>query len=343
MSEFFGRENKITRYSVMDGFRTCIQVPEGIVALKDGVFLEDGYHIEKIILPESLLSIGRACFSGCSRLKEIVLPEHLKSIGSSAFYNCKNLKKINIPRNLSFIDKMAFMNCTNLTAFEVDKDNPYFASDENGILYDKNFETIIAVPRKFYAEKKELILPEIKAVEKYAFDSCEHLEKIVIPESISEVPKNAFYHACCPIAWHGIEIPVFVMLDAVSQSTRRYTADAYMNCLFRLLSKKDFKLLRYYKDTFLVVQEIYAHDTELNETQLKSATEILLKLTEENERSIIEGFLDMKIFVTQENIDNLIRYAIEQQSYEIQLMLTEYKRKYIGYQDIQDIAESLKL
>ncbi|MBR1554121.1 MAG: hypothetical protein IJ644_01870 [Oscillospiraceae bacterium] len=232
------------------------------------------------------------------------------------------------------------MNCTNLTAFEVDKDNPYFASDENGILYDKNFETIIAVPRKFYAEKKELILPEVKAIEKYAFDSCGHLEKIVIPESISEVRKDTFYHACCPVVWHGMEVPVFVMLDAVGQSIRRHTADAYMNYLFRLLSKKDFKLLRYYKNAFPVVQELYAHDTELNDSQLTSATEILLKLINENDPRIIEGFLDMKIFVTQENIDELIRYAIEQQKYEIQVMLTEYKRKYIGY---QDIAERLKL
>ena len=274
MSEFFGRENKITRYSVMDGFRTCIQVPEGIVALKDGVFLEDGCHIEKIILPESLLSIGRACFSGCSHLKEIVLPEHLKSIGSSAFYNCANLKKINIPKNLSFIDKMAFMNCTNLTAFEVDKDNPYFASDENGILYDKNFETIIAVPRKFYAEKKELILPEVKAIEKYAFDSCEHLERIVIPESISEVQKDTFYHACCSVVWHGLEVPVFIMLNAIiGENVKRHIASVYMNYLFRLLSKKDFKLMHYYDVEISVIQKAYENVTELNASQLKASTQ----------------------------------------------------------------------
>ena len=40
--------------------------------------------LERVVLPDSLVEIGRSCFSGCVNLKVIELPETLKLIGEYA-------------------------------------------------------------------------------------------------------------------------------------------------------------------------------------------------------------------------------------------------------------------
>ncbi|MBR1529869.1 MAG: leucine-rich repeat protein [Oscillospiraceae bacterium] len=343
MSQFIRKGNKLLSYINENHIRECVPVPEGIVTLEDRAFIYSSYYgnsttlpLRKVILPSTLRSIGNACFSGCENLEEINLPENLKSIGASAFYNCKKLKKINIPKNLNFIDKMAFMNCESLTAFEVDKENPCFASDADGILYDKNFETIIAVPRKFYDAKTELVIPEVKAIEKYAFDDCSHLECITLPDDISQITHASFNKARCMVCWKDFKIPV-LPLKEISNINRSHPA--YMKYLFDLLKKQNFLLFDYWDDVFPIIQKLYYDVPELNASQSREITNSVMKLTDENDLSMIRNFLDMKIFITEENIDLLIRHANETQHYDIQLLLTEYKKNHIGYRDITDILK----
>ena len=61
-------------------------------------------------------------------------------------------------------------------------------------------------------------------------------------------------------------------------------------------------------------------------------------LTEVNAVSCVEYLLTFEEFFTQENIDILIQFAIEQKAYEIQLMLTDYK-----YQHFDTFGKDLKL
>jgi len=53
--------------------------------------------------------------------------------------------------------------------------------------------------------------------------------------------------------------------------------------------------------------------------------------------------LDSERFITEENIDELIQYAIDQKKYQIQLMLTDYKQKKNWYQNIDEISDKFKL
>ena len=48
----------------------------------------------KLTLPDSLESIERGAFQGCTGLKELTLSNRLKSIEDSAFYGCTGLAKI---------------------------------------------------------------------------------------------------------------------------------------------------------------------------------------------------------------------------------------------------------
>jgi len=50
-----------------------------------------GCEIEKVIIPENVIKIGKHSFFDCINLKEIIIPESVAKIGEQAFLNCNNL------------------------------------------------------------------------------------------------------------------------------------------------------------------------------------------------------------------------------------------------------------
>lgn len=99
-------------------------------------------ELQKVILPEGLIQLGRysfACcenlrevhfpttlqviednaFSSCARLREIRLPEGLQELGPSAFAFCTGLGRIELPSTLQAIGYNAFLNCESLLELEI--------------------------------------------------------------------------------------------------------------------------------------------------------------------------------------------------------------------------------
>jgi len=66
-------------------------------------------------IPESVTSINRAAFDGCSILTSIDIPDGVKFISLEAFYGCSGLTDIVIPKGVTNIDYQTFQNCSNLT------------------------------------------------------------------------------------------------------------------------------------------------------------------------------------------------------------------------------------
>lgn len=54
-------------------------------------------QLERVVLPEGVVAIGRAAFRGCNRLAEVALPDSLESIDDLAF-SCTALKAVRLPR-----------------------------------------------------------------------------------------------------------------------------------------------------------------------------------------------------------------------------------------------------
>ncbi|MBP3867010.1 MAG: leucine-rich repeat protein [Eggerthellaceae bacterium] len=54
-------------------------------------------QLERVVLPEGVIAIGRAAFRGCGRLSEVALPNLLESIDDLAF-SCTALKAVRLPR-----------------------------------------------------------------------------------------------------------------------------------------------------------------------------------------------------------------------------------------------------
>jgi hypothetical protein len=70
--------------------------------------------IKKIVIPESVKSIGIWAFWNCTSLKSIKIPESVENIGPGVFRNCKSLTSIEIPESVKSIGDKAFKYCASL-------------------------------------------------------------------------------------------------------------------------------------------------------------------------------------------------------------------------------------
>lgn len=108
-----------------------------VTAIGAGAF-KNQKKITKVTFPNTMTTIGKNAFSGCTglktvkmsnskivtisskafykctALKSVSLPGTLKIIGNSAFYGCKKMKSIVIPAKVNKINAKAFYGCTNL-------------------------------------------------------------------------------------------------------------------------------------------------------------------------------------------------------------------------------------
>ena len=75
--------------------------------------------LKKVILPDSLTTIGVGCFDSCTSIEEIRIPSTVTSIGNSAFDQCTSLKEVELPPNITRIGTWTFDQCTSLEEIKV--------------------------------------------------------------------------------------------------------------------------------------------------------------------------------------------------------------------------------
>lgn len=61
-----------------------------------------------------------------------------------------------------------------------------------------------------------------------------------------------------------------------------------------------------------------------------------------NEMDTLKKIISLKL-IQKNSVDALIRYANEQKQFEMQVLLTNYKREHFGFESIEDKAKNLFL
>ena len=74
----------------------------------------NGKEVKNLIIPNSVTTIARGAFYGCSGLTSVTIPNNVTSIGQSAFSDCSGLTSLKIGNGITKID-YAFQNCTSLS------------------------------------------------------------------------------------------------------------------------------------------------------------------------------------------------------------------------------------
>lgn len=191
-----------------------VSLADTVTTIGEGAFAYTS--ITSITLPKSLKVIENEAFISCSKLKKVTLPSSVEKVGEFAFSSCDSLKSFNTGSGTVKVDNWVIGECIKLqkitigkntefvngridyianwtAAFSVHKDNPYYSSDENGVLYNKDKTVLLAYPSLSKAES--FTVPEtVKEIEKFAFAETKNL-KTVKMTSVEEIGDWAFQYS----------------------------------------------------------------------------------------------------------------------------------------------------
>ena len=169
---------------------TEIKIPNSVITIGMHAF-SFCTSLGSVILPEGITNIGDHAFSCCTSLKSIVLPNSLKSLGVNLVSECSNLENITIGSNVSEIKPGSFNRCYNLSAIIVDENNPFYYSDENGVLFNKNKTILVQYPKGH--ERISYRIPDgVTTIGEKAFDSSFNLVEVIFPDSVTSIENEAF-------------------------------------------------------------------------------------------------------------------------------------------------------
>jgi len=152
--------------------------------------------VTEITVPEEIDGkpvevLGDNAFYQHKNVTKIILPETLRVIEGGAFYRCYSLQTIFIPKDVETIASDPFFRSSSLTEITVDPENEYFTS-QDGILYDKNKETLIAYPEG--KETKEYTIPAtVKYLSGAPFGYHPKLERLIVPASFTAFPDGNMF------------------------------------------------------------------------------------------------------------------------------------------------------
>ena len=193
--------------------------------------------LAKVILPDSLISIGQNAFKNCSSLTDIEIPSSVTSIGSNAFSGCSKLTTISVPFIGTSVDSTAafstifstipttlthvvitgdvtvnanaFKNCSKIQSIVFEGD---VASIGNYAFYGCSALTSLTMPNTVtsigdYAFSGCSVLPQfdisdmtaLTAIGTYAFNGCKKLTEIVVPANVITIAEYAF-NGCTSLA-----------------------------------------------------------------------------------------------------------------------------------------------
>jgi len=161
-----------------------IILPESLISI--GYMAFDNTNIDSIVIPAGVKYIRNYAFKNCSNLSYIKIHENAKFlIFSEAFKNCTSLEEIVNSHNIMIIESKAFENCHSLRSFT---------------LYD-NISKIDDNIFKNCKSLQSIIIPEsVKSIGACAFSGCSELTTINIPKHLSEIKYTSLYARFTTIA-----------------------------------------------------------------------------------------------------------------------------------------------
>ena len=176
------------------------------------------HNIEEVILPYTIIEIGKYAFVGCSKLRNINLPNSLKTIKYTAFSGCSVLENIVIPESVVTIEGYAFYRCHKLTSITIPSSvkqlgPAIFAFCANLTTAEINNDFISSGQFSSCPNLKNVYLSNsVLNIGKAAFSVCNSLQSITIPESIISIGEGSF-DGCAQLSDVVWNVPQYTSYD----------------------------------------------------------------------------------------------------------------------------------
>lgn len=180
----------------------AVVIGEGVTNVGDCVF-EDCSGLTSVVVPDSVTQINKYAFSCCTSLADVTLGSGVKVIGECAFEECASLATIALPDSLTTVGTFAFAFCMGLTDITIGDEVTKIARDAFiGTGYyndDANWEDNVLYIGKYLIVARETLTAELtvkdgtKLIADSAFSGREELTGIVLPDSVKNIGKGAFF------------------------------------------------------------------------------------------------------------------------------------------------------
>lgn len=313
--------------------------------------------LQTLKLPEHLKEIEMSAFYHCSSLESISIPKQVRTIGRYAFYGCESLKEFTVSQENAWFSSQngMLLNKSGETLLAV----PYGRYGElSEITVPSGILKIGHAAFRDFKNLKKVILPEgLEEIHPEAFKNCTNLTEVTFPESLYAIGKSAFYscnikNLVIPDTVTAIGKDAFSRIDYMHLEYRGVLLHAvkckgvvkdYWECpniksVIQLVDEGDFSVLLTDEIKYSIIKQLLEKE-KYHDFFRKYICSVMQWLIDKNEKEMVHALIYAGTFLNAENIDEIIRYAIEKEKYEIQLMLTAYKEKYIGYRNITEILK----
>ena len=199
------------KYSISIGMATVtdypgdsksVTIPEKIIVygkeypvtgIGDDAF-NNSYHLESIIIPNSVKTIGKRAFASCVNMPTVTIPKSVESVGTDAFFDVNNIVLLN-----DLAGKPWGANSWNMN---------YHLSDDGKelleVYFGEHYPEEIYIPYGVEAIANGVFLGfdklttvhipnTVKTIGDYAFYNCDGLTSIDIPASVDSIGNDAFW------------------------------------------------------------------------------------------------------------------------------------------------------
>lgn len=159
-----------------------IVVPDSVTTVGSGAF-SNMPKLEEVYLGNGVSRIENNMFEHCQSLRKVVWGDSVSDIGDSAFFGCGSLEEIEIGANVKIIGKSAFRGCRSLTKVT-------FNGELSSIGYCAFAEC---------KSLKEVTIPYVVEVGQSIFSDCTALETVTIGGEWYKLPTEMFF-GCSALA-----------------------------------------------------------------------------------------------------------------------------------------------
>ncbi len=155
-------------------------------------YTSDVITVPKTVNGKPVKEIGQLAFASCMASR-IILPDTMVSIGASAFFLCEKLTEVVIPKSVQYIGSGIFADCSSMTFNEYDNglyygnaSNPYLlmvGTKSRDITSCRIHEDTVFMPDGFYQHKKitSVYIPaSVKYLDFRAIAGCDSLTSVTV-------------------------------------------------------------------------------------------------------------------------------------------------------------------
>ena len=153
-------------------------------------------NVLTVIIPSEynglpVVEIKKEAFKSINNIKKIILSNSIISIGDYAFYGCTSLTSIEIPNSVTNIGKSALEGCNDLKSIAL----PFIGNGSYkthfGYIFGANsYRDNNCVPTSL----KKVIVTNTTSISDHSFYGCTGLTSIEIPNSVTSIGYSAFYN-----------------------------------------------------------------------------------------------------------------------------------------------------